>query len=279
MYYSGAIGYLRAMQLYKAGRLKSMNDVVNYVSDTMATTQQMYDRYNRPPILNSKILSGENPAQSFKLGLLNATRETLGNTIGKHTEVTGKEAVARTLSQIVFMAANTFILNEAFGHKTFTATTGIPYASAPIDAVFEAADLDEKAPALKAFMPNRYGSGGYSEGLLLKFTKASEDIAKGNHARAASRVARVRGVGGAQAARILQTIGANRGEYPFELESTYDKIIAPILGIGSTSAAREAYGDEPNVLPMFGDEGGGDTSTTRGGSRSGRRGTTRGSGR
>ena len=85
-YYAAAFGYIRGRQLGLTG-----TELTNYMSDYVAKTQSMYDRYNRASILNNKILSTINPAQSFKLEVMNNFRELLGNNIGTYQEYQGKQ--------------------------------------------------------------------------------------------------------------------------------------------------------------------------------------------
>ena len=239
MYISGANAYARGIKLLEAGRLKDMRDVANYTSDAMAKTQSMYDRYNRAFILNNKILASENPAQSFKVEFLNSWRELLGSRYGTYQEYTGPEAVRIALQLTGFMIANTVMMQELFGHKTFTATTGIPFLSKGADKLLDNKDLKDAAPMLSYILPDSYGSGGYSESMAENVLRAAKDLADGKEEIAAARIAKMYLPAGAQVARGLQTVAAEKGEYPFELETTADKIISPMFGPYSTPSGRE----------------------------------------
>jgi len=239
MYYSGAISYLRGMKLLQQGKLKSMSDVANYVSDGMAKTQSMYDRYNRAAILNSKVLSSENPAQSFKVELMNFGRELLGNKYGTYTEYSGAQAVRVAAQVLAATMAYSYMTYRLMGHKTYTATTAVPFVSGPIDAAIEQSGVSDEVSILEPFLPDRYGTGGYSEGVMTNLAKAAREFAEGKEERGLALIARMYMPAGAQVSRGLQTIAAEKGEYPFELETTADKIISPLFGPYSTPSGRD----------------------------------------
>ena len=226
-------GYYAAATAWHQGRAMELKgrELADFMSDRIAKTQSMYDRYNRPEELNSQEIRAHVPAQSFLYEMKNNAAEQMGNKLGTYQQYQGgKQKTGYAVRAAAWMAlfgavAKQFANRDLFGPESF-----IPYNS-------------------------QLTGGGIAKGVLYPasvladLTKIPKDLAKGRYGSAFSRIARHYIIAGTQLARVAQTIEArNEDVAKFTIED--DEVLKSLLvGPYATGSGREYYEEYEGFLP------------------------------
>ena len=223
-------GLSRAKQLGYKGK-----DAIDFADLTAERTQSMYNRQNRAPILNSDLITGTSPFQSFAVEMFNHVKEI--------TTKSGAMSltVRQRLGKVFRLVTGVYLANQyaraMTGQDKTTVGTFFPFVGTYIDQLV----------------------GGKRGRNPVSFIQQGEDIIKGvkdyiEHGDL--RKLRKFGInfglayfgigGGGQINNVVDGIIADieeevknvEGETLFEVKDTESKIKAPIFGVWSTNEGR-----------------------------------------
>lgn len=228
--------YLTASTMYYRGRQLGLDgkELVQFMSDGVAKYQSMYDRYNRPSVLNSKAIGGWAPMQGYSMDFMNSQREMLGSSrTGAHKEFGGdragggkfktftKERMKRLAGVVVGGIVSNIITDKTSNKENFTWTTPIPFGS--------------------TLIPGKFGGNNLLYDTIENILKVPGMIERGQYERALAVPARQWAPGGAQIKSTLETIGSVRDAHTFKIED--DEVLQSLIfgGIYSTGTAEEYF--------------------------------------